>query len=137
MTEATTHRIRASPGPPRSRAKKGPGMSSWPSSWSMTVVAPMSERWWSRVAARAGRMDVVRDVAYPLPIAVIASLFGFPAADRDRIKQWSDDLLIPFGRAPGSLSPAELERASHGGEALSQYVHALVKEARAHPRNDL
>jgi cytochrome P450 len=88
-------------------------------------------------AARQGRMDVVRDLAYPLPIAVIASLFGFPAADRERIKQWSDDLLIPFGREPGSLSAAELERASQGGAALSLYVHGLVQDARAHPREDL
>jgi cytochrome P450 len=88
-------------------------------------------------AAREGRMDLVRDLAYPLPIAVIASLFGFPAADHERIKQWSDGLLIPFGREPGSLSPAELVRASHGGEALSQYVHSLVKESRGHPWNEL
>ena len=88
-------------------------------------------------AAPRGRMDIVRDLAYPLPIAVIASLFGFPATDRERIKQWSDDLLIPFGRDPGSLSPAELERASQGGAALSQYVHGLVAQARAHPQDDL
>ena len=88
-------------------------------------------------AAPQGRMDIVHDLAYPLPIAVIASLLGFPATDRERIKQWSDELLIPFGREPGSLSPADLERASHGGAALSQYVHELVETARAHPRDDL
>jgi pimeloyl-[acyl-carrier protein] synthase len=87
--------------------------------------------------APQGRMDVVRDLAYPLPIAVIASLLGFPAADRERIKQWSDDLLIPFGREPAALSGEELERASHGGAALADYVHGLVAEVRAHPRDDL
>jgi pimeloyl-[acyl-carrier protein] synthase len=87
--------------------------------------------------APQGRMDVVRDLAYPLPIAVIASLLGFPAADRERIKRWSDDLLVPFGREPAALSGEELERASHGGAALSDYVHGLVAEVRVHPRDDL
>ena len=89
------------------------------------------------MVAPQGRMDIVRHLAYPLPIAVIASLLGFPAVDRERIKQWSDDLLIPFGREPAALSPAELDRASQGGAELSRYVHGLVEEVRAQPRNDL
>ena len=87
--------------------------------------------------ASQGRMEIVRDLAYPLPIAVIAGLLGFPITDGAQVKRWSDDLLIPFGREPGALSTAELERAAHGGAALSRYVHALVEETRAHPRDDL
>ena len=41
--------------------------------------------------AAAGRevLDVVADLAYPLPVVVIAELLGLPAADRDRLRSWS------------------------------------------------
>ena len=38
-----------------------------------------------------GRMDVIRDLAYPLPATVIAEMLGVPHEDRDRFQQWSDD----------------------------------------------
>jgi cytochrome P450 len=37
-----------------------------------------------------GEMDVIRDLAYPLPITVIAELLGIPAERREDFKQWSD-----------------------------------------------
>ena len=51
----------------------------------------------------ARRMDLIEDLAYPLPVIVIAELMGIPAADRDRFKQWSDAIvsLHPPGRRAG------------------------------------
>ena len=43
-------------------------------------------------AQAKGTMDIVQDLAYPLPVMVIAELLGLPASDRARFKQWSDDL---------------------------------------------
>jgi cytochrome P450 len=37
-----------------------------------------------------GEMDVIRDLAYPLPVTVIAELLGIPAERREDFKQWSD-----------------------------------------------
>jgi hypothetical protein len=37
----------------------------------------------------AGEMDVVEDLAYPLPVTVICELFGVPERDRDRFRAWS------------------------------------------------
>src|SRR5215470_9778713 len=45
-----------------------------------------------RVVA-AGEMDVVRDLAYPLPVTVIAELLGIPAELREDFKRWSDALV--------------------------------------------
>ena len=36
-------------------------------------------------------MDVISDLAYPLPVVVIAELLGFPVEDYEKIKKWSDD----------------------------------------------
>ena len=40
--------------------------------------------------ASAGHMDVIEDLAYPLPVIVIAELLGIPSQDRARFKKWSD-----------------------------------------------
>ena len=43
--------------------------------------------------AAAGEMDVVRDLAYPLPVTVIAELLGIPAELREDFKRWSDAIV--------------------------------------------
>src|SRR5262245_40847332 len=40
-----------------------------------------------------GEMDVIRDLAYPLPVTVIAELLGIPTERRDDFKRWSDALV--------------------------------------------
>ncbi len=45
-------------------------------------------------------MDIVADLAYPLPVIVIAELLGFPAEDYPRIKQWSDELAAALSLNP-------------------------------------
>ncbi len=40
----------------------------------------------------AGRMDLIADLAYPLPVIVIAEMLGFPSEDYPRMKVWSDAL---------------------------------------------
>jgi cytochrome P450 len=84
-----------------------------------------------------GQMDLARDLAYPFPLAVMALLLGFPAQDRDQIKRWCDEFLVPFGRDPDTLPPDELEAARRSGQALGRYVRDLVAETRARPRGDL
>jgi len=84
-----------------------------------------------------GRFDLARDLAYPFPLAVLALLLGFPQEDRDQIKRWCDEFLVPFGRDPATLPTADVEQARQSGEALSRYVRDLVAQARAQPRADL
>lgn len=57
-----------------------------------------------KVAAK-GTMDVMEDLAYPLPVIVIAELLGVPVKDRNQFKHWSDVIV-------GSENPA-------GGEPRS------------------
>jgi cytochrome P450 len=39
------------------------------------------------------RIELVRDLAYPLPVTVIAELLGVPPEDRTQFKEWADALL--------------------------------------------
>ena len=41
---------------------------------------------------------MIHDLAYPLPVMVIAELLGLPASDRSQFKKWSDDLFAILGR---------------------------------------
>ena len=50
----------------------------------------------ARVAA-SHRMDVIADLAIPLPTTVIAALLGVPETDREGLKAWSDDFATFIG----------------------------------------
>ena len=38
----------------------------------------------------AAQVELVADLAYPLPVTVIAEFLGVPAADRTRFRKWAD-----------------------------------------------
>ncbi len=82
-----------------------------------------------------GRMDVIHDLAYPLPIIVIAEMLGLPAEERQRFKEWSDDLFAVFGLV--RRSPNLMDKASHSLAEMTDYVTTLSKERRLQPREDL
>jgi cytochrome P450 len=83
----------------------------------------------------AGQMDVIRDLAYPLPAIVIAELLGVPAGDRDRFKVWSD-AFVTFLDGSTLTPETELQALGAIGEFVA-YFHAMVRERRAAPRDDL
>jgi pimeloyl-[acyl-carrier protein] synthase len=93
------------------------------------IVAELLDR-----VAGAGAMDVVEDLAYPLPVTVICELFGVPEADRDRFRAWSRGLVHLLD--PLVASDA-LERALRARLALRGYLRELIAERRAHPTGDL
>jgi cytochrome P450 len=85
---------------------------------------------------RGGTVDVIRDLAYPLPVMVIAELLGLPAGDRDRFKKWSDDLFAILGTV--RHKPTELlERAAQSLNEMTDYVKDLSRKRRASPQDDL
>src|SRR5205085_2810863 len=49
----------------------------------------ITEKLLDRALSRAHRFDLIRDLAYPLPVIVIAEMLGFPPEDYEKIKRWS------------------------------------------------
>ena len=43
-------------------------------------------------AEKAGSMDLVTALAYPLPVIVISEMLGVPPEDHARFKKWSDEI---------------------------------------------
>lgn len=88
------------------------------------------------VAQAQAEMDVIRDLAYPLPVMVIAELLGLPAKDRSRFKEWSDDLFAILGTVRNKPSDL-LERAAQSLDEMTEYVKELSHTRREQPEDDL
>jgi len=74
--------------------------------------------------------DLVEHIAYPLPAIVIASLLGVPVEQRDRFREWSDELaLVAFG-AGGAARAERHERALHSLQEMDAFFRALISERR-------
>lgn len=82
-----------------------------------------------------GQMDVIHDLAYPMPVMVIAELLGLPPVDRERFKGWSDDLFAILGTV--RHAPELTERAAQSFDEMTQYVTSLSRARREAPRDDL
>jgi len=81
-------------------------------------------------------VDLIHDLAYPLPVMVIAELLGLPASDRDRFKKWSDDLFAILGTVR-QKSFYLLERAAQSLNEMTDYVKELSRKRRESPQDDL
>jgi cytochrome P450 len=86
-----------------------------------------------RAARSQGGMDVIRDLAEPLPAIVIAELLGVPPEDHRRFRAWSSRLILEM---PRSLSGGA-EEGMKVFATLLDYLRGVIAERRAAPRDDL
>jgi cytochrome P450 len=85
-------------------------------------------------AAKAGSMDIIRDLAVPLPVAVIAELLGFPPEDFDRLKQWSDDFAAALTVNPTVDQQMASDRSR---EEMREYFDRVVEQLKRKPGENL
>jgi cytochrome P450 len=81
--------------------------------------------------ADAGHLDVIADLAYPLPVTIIMELLGLPVEDRPDFKRWSD-AVIAFSAGGG-----DPDHAADSAQALTRWITRLAADRRAAPRDDL
>ncbi|WP_326837023.1 cytochrome P450 [Amycolatopsis rhabdoformis] len=85
----------------------------------------------------SGAQDLIEHIAYPLPTTVIATMLGAPPEDRDRFREWSDELaLVAFG-AGGDARAERHERALRGLREMDAYIRALIDKRRTDPGEDM
>lgn len=82
-----------------------------------------------------GQMDVVRDLAFPLPAMVIANMLGVPRKDMDAFKAWTSDVFTLLGA--GVATDEAVEAGYRGVVGLQQYFQQLITERRHTPTGDL
>lgn len=86
--------------------------------------------------AAEGKMDVVADLAYPLPSNVILDLLGIPRSGRPYIKA-SADAINEFVATLLFSNGENWEKLASIFNDVSTYLKSLMAERRQHPGEDL
>jgi cytochrome P450 len=82
-------------------------------------------------AEEKGRIDVMRDLATPLPVLVIAQMMGVPEQDRRHVRQLAEKLLY-IGRGEYD----RMKPLTDGMRGMVDYVSPLVDERIVNPGDD-
>jgi cytochrome P450 len=98
-------------------------------SWRPFVVNAVKEL--LDAAEEKGSMDVMRDLATPLPVLVIAQMMGVPAEDRPYVRELAEKLLY-IGRGEYDRMPI----LTDGMKGMIDYVSPLVDERIVRPGDD-
>ena len=77
-----------------------------------------------------GKMDIVSDIAFPLPAKVIAELLGVPSEDWNIFQRWAR-----VDSSDPAISRQEAGRTMH--EEMFNYFSVLLEERRRAPQEDL
>ncbi|MGH6742312.1 MAG: cytochrome P450, partial [Bradyrhizobium sp.] len=82
-----------------------------------------------------GRMDLIEDFAFRLPVTIICDMLGIPEDHREVFYKSSRD----GGRLldPVPLTPAEIEQGNAGNAMAQMYFHQLFELRRRDPADDL
>lgn len=84
--------------------------------------------------AERGEMDLIADLAFPLPFTVISEMLGIPESDRDQVRDWSHTLvrILDF-----TIGPEELVQCLLAGEAMREHLSEVIAWKRRNPADDL
>jgi len=82
-----------------------------------------------------GAMDVIADLALPVPSTVICEMMGVPVADRERFTVWTAK--ATHGLASQFLSPEALAETQAAGMSLAAYFQDLIAARRGHLTDDI
>lgn len=85
--------------------------------------------------ATTGKLNVIADLAYPLPAIIIAEMLGLPPEDIDKCKHWSDVIASFFGAQ--QMTPDVIERTQNCVEEMNAYFRAMLEERRIAPKEDM
>jgi len=99
-------------------------------------VQSITDELLDRVAGK-GSMDLVTDLALPVPATLICELLGIPAEDQGRFTQWTADATHGLLTLRG-LGDEEMQaRVTEAGMSLAAYFTDLIEGRRGNPGDDL
>jgi cytochrome P450 len=81
-------------------------------------------------------VDIISEIAYPLPAAVISDMLGIPVDGREQFRQWAEDIMAFTGGGALAL-PKIAEKAQKSLFEMYDYFSGLIRERRNRPQNDL
>lgn len=96
------------------------------------IVAMVDER--LDVAAERGTMELIDDLAFPVPFLVISELLDMPTERGDELRDWSQALTRTLEL---DASEADLDAANSAIMQLVPYLVEIIEARRAAPGDDL
>jgi len=83
-----------------------------------------------------GRMDLIDDLGYPLPVTIIAELLGVPIEDRNLFRGWTDRFVY---LTEHNISDEQVEGKNiiQIIDEMDSYFSIIVKERTQKPQEDL
>ncbi|MBV1852950.1 cytochrome P450 [Catellatospora tritici] len=77
--------------------------------------------------------DIVDDLAYPFPVAVICELLGVPPEDEPRFSAWVEPIVDSIAQ----LTPDRLAKRDAALRELGMYLFGLAQQRRQNPGPDM
>jgi len=81
-----------------------------------------------------GEADFVRDLAAPLPMAVIGDMLGVVPEEREMLLDWSDELVSGLS---SHLDESSIQKLMETFAAYTAFTMDVIKDRRANPTDDL
>ncbi len=81
-----------------------------------------------------GECDFVRDIAAPLPMAVIGDMLGVLPQERDMLLRWSDDLVCGLS---STVDEQAIQKLMDTFAAYTAFTMDVIAKRRAEPTDDL
>jgi cytochrome P450 len=97
-------------------------------------VQELVDRALDGVVARGDGLEVIADLAFPLPFQVISDMLGMPDADRDELRGWAHTLTLGLEPLLAQLHVNDIMDAS---DHMNDHVIDAIEWKRAHPADDL
>jgi hypothetical protein len=82
-------------------------------------------------------IEIVSQLAYPLPVRIISELLGVPATDHARFAGWSARLAHSLQPQFGPADPGEAAAVQEARLEFADYFRELIALRRARPADDL
>ena len=98
------------------------------------LIRSFMETLLDEIADPTAGFDLMKAVAHPLPVIVIAEMLGVPPKDRARFRMWSNRrarLIEP------TITAREREIAVEAGKSLNEYFLPIIQTRRLAPENDI
>jgi len=81
-----------------------------------------------------GSVEIMRGLAIPLPVYVIADQLGIPRSMRDRFKEWSDAAVEPLGML---VTPERHIECAKLVVEMQHYLADVAEDRRKNPQDDM
>jgi cytochrome P450 len=84
-----------------------------------------------------GQLEVVSQLAYPLPVRIISELLGVPSGDHSRFAAWSASLARSLQPQFRGFDDSQAEAANQASLEFADYFRELIAARRTRPAGDL